>query len=62
MAGIYRADRSLVLRKSHENPAVQALYEQFLGQPLGHLSHELLHTHYHRRGTRRYPATPSGDG
>jgi len=62
MAGIYQEDRSMPLRKSHQNPAVQALYQQFLGQPLGHLSHELLHTHYLSRGTRIYPtegAVPS---
>jgi len=45
-AGIYDADRAMPLRKSHENPAVQALYKEFLGEPLGHKSHELLHTHY----------------
>lgn len=46
---IYAEDRSLPLRRSHENPAVKALYAEFLGQPLGHLSHQLLHTVYHRR-------------
>jgi iron-only hydrogenase group A len=60
MAGIYQEDRNLPLRKSHENPAVQALYQQFLGQPLGHLSHELLHTHYLNRGTRRYATVGHG--
>ena len=45
-AGIYSADQNMALRKSHENPAVQALYKEFLGEPLGHKSHELLHTHY----------------
>ncbi|MFZ5642823.1 MAG: NADH-dependent [FeFe] hydrogenase, group A6 [Bacillota bacterium] len=45
-AGIYSADTSMSLRKSHENPAVQALYKEYLGEPLGHRSHELLHTHY----------------
>ncbi len=49
-AGIYNADQALSLRKSHENPAVQELYREFLGQPLGHKSHELLHTHYVERG------------
>jgi NADH-quinone oxidoreductase subunit G/NADP-reducing hydrogenase subunit HndD len=44
--GIYRADESLPLRKSHENPAVQQLYKEFLGEPLGEKSHELLHTTY----------------
>jgi iron only hydrogenase large subunit-like protein len=54
MAGIYQEDRALPLRKSHENPSVQALYQQFLGRPLGPLSHELLHTHYLNRGTRSF--------
>ena len=40
------ADEGLPLRKSHENPAVIALYKEFLGEPLGHKSHELLRTHY----------------
>ncbi|MFB3880917.1 MAG: NADH-dependent [FeFe] hydrogenase, group A6 [Armatimonadota bacterium] len=46
---IYRADRELPIRKSHENPSVQQLYAEFLGKPLGHKSHELLHTHYTAR-------------
>lgn len=50
MAGIYTADERMVIRKSHENPAVQALYREFLGQPLGEKSHHLLHTHYTPRG------------
>jgi NADH-quinone oxidoreductase subunit G/NADP-reducing hydrogenase subunit HndD len=28
---------------------VKRLYDEFLGKPLGHMSHELLHTHYHHR-------------
>lgn len=47
-ASIYADDRLLPLRKSHENPEVQALYRDFLEKPLGHLSHELLHTTYRR--------------
>ena len=46
MAAIYREDEGLPMRKSHENPAVKALYEEFLGEPNSHKSHELLHTHY----------------
>jgi iron only hydrogenase large subunit-like protein len=46
---IYLEDRKLPLRKSHENPAVAALYRDFLGEPLGHASHELLHTGYSKR-------------
>jgi len=43
---IYEEDESKELRKSHENPDIKALYEEFLGEPLGHKSHELLHTSY----------------
>jgi len=46
IAAIYREDEGRELRQSHENPAVNALYEEFLGQPLGEISHHLLHTHY----------------
>lgn len=49
VAGIYNADKAMTLRKSHENPAVQALYKEFLGKPLSHKSHQLLHTHYTAR-------------
>lgn len=44
---IYREDEGKKMRKSHENPAVQKLYEDFLKTPLGEMSHKLLHTHYH---------------
>ena len=46
IAAIYAEDEGKVLRKSHENEAVAKLYEEFLGAPLGHKSHELLHTKY----------------
>ena len=46
---IYREDEGKEIRKSHENPEVQQIYKEFLGEPLGHKSHELLHTHYHPR-------------
>ncbi|OPY58560.1 MAG: NADP-reducing hydrogenase subunit HndC [Pelotomaculum sp. PtaU1.Bin035] len=48
--GTYAADEAMALRKSHENPAVQQLYKEFLEKPLGHKSHELLHTKYTPRG------------
>ncbi len=47
---IYLADKKLPLRKSHENPEILQLYKEFLKEPLGHLSHQLLHTHYTKRG------------
>lgn len=43
---IYEEDKGKPIRKSHENPYIKQLYEEFLGQPMSHLSHELLHTHY----------------
>ena len=52
LASIYRIDQDLPLRKSHKNPDVAKLYEEYLGEPLGHKSHELLHTHYRSRGMK----------
>ena len=46
---LYELDKSLPLRKSHKNPEVIKLYEDYLKEPNGHLSHKLLHTHYVRR-------------
>ena len=46
---LYRADKEMPLRKSHENPYVQKVYKEFLGEPCGPLAHELLHTHYFDR-------------
>ncbi len=46
---IYQEDADKVIRKSHENPYIKKLYEEFLGKPLSDLSHELLHTHYFDR-------------
>ena len=46
---VYRLDKELPIRKSHENPAVKALYEEYLGEPNGHRSHALLHTTYINR-------------
>lgn len=43
---IYREDAGMPIRKSHENPEVIQIYKEFLEKPLGHTSHELLHTTY----------------
>ncbi|MEA4966706.1 MAG: NADH-dependent [FeFe] hydrogenase, group A6 [Bacteroidaceae bacterium] len=43
---IYREDAGKPIRKSHENPYIQALYKEWLGTPCGEISHHLLHTHY----------------
>jgi len=49
LEAIYREDEGKLLRKSHENKDILMLYHDFLGAPLGHKSHELLHTIYTRR-------------
>ena len=46
---LYDEDARKVLRKSHENPEIKALYAEYLGKPGSHLAHELLHTHYAER-------------
>ena len=50
MKGLYDEDESKVLRKSHENPSIISFYKEYLGEPNGHKAHELLHTHYTKRG------------
>lgn len=46
MEKMYQSDSDNPIRRSHENQEVQALYRDYLKEPCGHLSHELLHTHY----------------
>ena len=48
---VYKTDKQLPLRKSHKNAAVHKLYEELLGEPNSHKSHELLHTHYQDRSS-----------
>ena len=50
MAAIYCEDEALTLRASHDNPIIKQLYAEYLGKPLSHKSHELLHTSYTKRG------------
>jgi NADH-quinone oxidoreductase subunit G/NADP-reducing hydrogenase subunit HndD len=50
---LYTEDEEKTLRKSHENKDIIKLYENFLGKPLGHRSHELLHTTYTKRKRSR---------
>ena len=48
-AALYSEDERQVLRQSHNNPQIKALYDEFLGEPNSHKAHELLHTHYGAR-------------
>ena len=49
-AVLYNDDVTCDVRKSHENSAVKQLYDEFLGEPNSHKAHEILHTHYVKRG------------
>ena len=50
MRALYDEDETKTLRKSHENPDLIRLYQDYLGEPCGHRSHHLLHTTYTPRG------------
>ncbi|MEG0500113.1 MAG: NADH-dependent [FeFe] hydrogenase, group A6 [Rikenellaceae bacterium] len=45
-AALYCEDTSKRLRKSHLNPYIINLYEEYLGKPMSEKAHHLLHTHY----------------
>ena len=49
MKGIYTEDERKTLRLSHENPDIQKLYAEFLGEPGSEKAHHLLHTTYHQK-------------
>ncbi len=49
MESLYVIDGSMVYRKSHENPSIIKLYEDYLGEANSEKAHHLLHTHYHSR-------------
>ena len=49
-AVLYHDDDTSELRRSHENPACIKVYEEFLEEPGSHIAHEILHTHYIKRG------------
>lgn len=49
MEAIYEIDKSKKIRKSHENPYIKKIYEEYLDHPGSHLAHQLLHTEYVKR-------------
>ena len=51
-AALYSEDERQVLRQSHNNPQIKALYDEYLGEPNSHKAHELLHTTYNKDRTR----------
>ena len=46
---LYTIDEKSTIRKSHQNPVLQKIYKNYLGEPNGHKAHELLHTNYAKR-------------
>lgn len=46
---LYNQDASMSIRKSHENPSIKKLYDEFLGAPGSHKAHDILHTSYVER-------------
>jgi iron-only hydrogenase group A len=58
---IYAEDAHKTIRKSHENPEVETLYKDFLKEPLGHVSHHLLHTTYEKRGLFVWKSNGNGE-
>jgi NADP-reducing hydrogenase subunit HndD len=52
-AALYREDAGKPIRKSHENPYIQKLYQEYLGKPMSDKAHHLLHTHYFDRRKKR---------
>lgn len=49
MKTLYKIDAESKLRVSHQNESIKKIYDEYLGKPLGEKSHEILHTHYHKR-------------
>ena len=49
---LYSEDERQTVRQSHNNPQIQQLYKEFLGEPLSHKAHELLHTTYNKNRVR----------
>ncbi|MBR3651836.1 MAG: iron hydrogenase small subunit, partial [Victivallales bacterium] len=49
MAGLYLEDANKPRRMSHQNPDIQKLYKEYLGEPGSEKAHHLLHTHYHQK-------------
>lgn len=45
-AALYETDKTMAVRKSHENESIKQLYDEFLGEPGSHKAHEILHTTY----------------
>ncbi len=52
---LYDYDKDMPIRKSHENPSIKKVYEEFFGEPGSHKAHEILHTTYVKREVNKIP-------
>ena len=52
--GLYKEDSAMQKRKSHMNPSIQKLYQEYLEYPNSHKAHELLHTVYSDKFANSY--------
>ncbi|NUN10901.1 MAG: iron hydrogenase small subunit [Ignavibacteriaceae bacterium] len=50
MKVLYDIDKKMSNRRSYENESIKTLYKEYFKEPGSHISHEILHTHYHPRG------------
>ena len=58
---LYAIDKGKTLRKSYENPAIEELYDKFLGGPGSEKAHDLLHTHYQAKLPARHSMSTTTD-
>lgn len=49
MKAMYKDDREKVIRKSHENPMIKELYDEYLKKPNSHIAHQILHVNYRNK-------------
>jgi len=51
---LYQQDADMKIRKSHKNPSIQKLYDEFLEKPGSHKAHHILHTTYVKRSVNQH--------
>ena len=69
IASLYKRDEEMTLRKSHENPSIKQIYEEFYGEPLSEMAEKMLHTYYEdksnifkRKGEKKVAQEPVSFG
>ena len=69
IASLYKRDEEMTFRKSHENPSIKQIYEEFYGEPLSEMAEKMLHTYYDdksnifkRKGEKKMAQEPASSG